>query len=329
MEMESKKNIPEDIIINILRRLPPKPLARCKCVCKSWESFANQHKYHNNKLLLFSRTTIQSIDFEAANEIKTVDLEIPFKVSNRNRMLGIASCNGLLCILIKNEGFVIWNPLTGRYKRACLELNHPSDYNGFGFWYDHSTNNYKIVRLMRFADHNERPVRGRYSVDIYSQNSNPWQQKEILPWQIYLILGDPQISDFGVLVNEALYWKIRYINNDKDIHAGHVCLVEYQKADIIDIWTREVGNNQNWVKFMNLPPFERKSRFDELAPICSMKNDEILASVREMNDSLESWTKKELLLYSPDVKTYKKIHISGTVKHFTDEITYTDTFVSP
>ncbi|KAI9194931.1 hypothetical protein LWI28_010219 [Acer negundo] len=213
---------------------------------------------------------------------------------------------------------------------------------------------------MRFADLNERPVRGRYSVDIYSQNSNSWQQKEILPWQICLILGYPQISDsyFGVLVNESLYWKIRYINNDKEIYAvlrfdtlnekfdvilspdnvyihnigvfkGHVCLVEYQRADSIDIWTREVGESQNWIKFMNLPPFERKSRFDELVPICSMKNDEILASLREMNNFLERWMKKEFLLYSPDVKTYKKIHISGTVKHFIGEITYTDTFVSP
>ncbi|KAK4856745.1 hypothetical protein QYF36_020703 [Acer negundo] len=86
MEMESKKNIPEDIILNILRRLPPKPLARCKCVCKSWESFANQQKYHNNKLLLFSRNTIQSIDFEAADEIKAVDIDIPFKGGTRGHV---------------------------------------------------------------------------------------------------------------------------------------------------------------------------------------------------------------------------------------------------
>ncbi|KAK2646868.1 hypothetical protein Ddye_022063 [Dipteronia dyeriana] len=301
MEMESKNqrnlHIPEDIIINILRRLPPKSLARFKCVCKSWQSFANQHKYYNNKLILFSRNTIQSIDFEAAEEIKVVDLDIPFK----------------------------------------------------------------IVRLMRFVDDNERPVRPRYSAEIYSQNSNSWQQKEILPWQIYRFLGYPQFSDsyFGVLVNEALYWKIRYISNDKEIHAvllfdtlnekfdvilspdnvcihkigvfkGHLCIVEDPKTDCIDIWTREVDKNQNWIKFMNLPPFERKSHFDELAPICSMKNDEILALVREMNlNFLERWMKKEFLLYSPDVKTYKKIHISGTVKNFIDEITYTESFISP
>ncbi|TXG71886.1 hypothetical protein EZV62_000465 [Acer yangbiense] len=359
MEIEKQRNlhIPDDIIFNILRRLPPKPLARCKCVCKSWESFANQHKYHNYKLLRFSRNTIQSIDFEAADEIKAVDLDIPFKVSSG--MLGIASCNGLLCILYKKEGFVIWNPLTGRYKRACLVLN-PSADNGFGFWYDHSTHNCKIVRLMRFLDLNVRPFTARYSVEIYSQNSNSWQQKETLPWQIRYIKNESKIRDinFGVLVNEALYWDIRYINNDNEIHAvlrfdtlnekfdvilspdnvyihnigvfkGHVCLVEYHKVDHIDIWTREVGKNQNWVKFMNLPPFERKSRFEELAPICSMKNDEILASVKEKNYFIGCWMKKEFVLYSPDVKTYKKIHIRSTMKFFKDEITYTDTFVSP
>ncbi|KAK4855922.1 hypothetical protein QYF36_012311 [Acer negundo] len=80
MEIESKKkqrnlHIPEDIIFSILRRLPPKSLARFKCFCKSWQSFANQHKYHNHKLIL-SGKTIQSVDFEA-DEIKAVDLDIP------------------------------------------------------------------------------------------------------------------------------------------------------------------------------------------------------------------------------------------------------------
>ncbi|KAI9186728.1 hypothetical protein LWI28_020288 [Acer negundo] len=153
MEMEGRKkqrnlHVTDDIIFNILRRLPPKSLARFKCVCKSWQSFANQHKYHNQKLILLSSKTIQSIEFEA-DEIKAVDLDIPFKVGNR--MLEIASSNGLLFILIEREGLVIWNPLIGRYKRVSI-LSNPPEYNGFGFWYDHSTDNYKIVRLIRFSD---------------------------------------------------------------------------------------------------------------------------------------------------------------------------------
>ncbi|KAK2639426.1 hypothetical protein Ddye_027221 [Dipteronia dyeriana] len=353
MEMESKKkkrnlHIPDDIIFNILRRLPPKSFARFKCVCKSWQSFANQHKYHNQKLLLFSSKTIQSIDIEA-DEIKAVDLEIPFKVSNP--ILQIASCNGLLCILTEREGFVIWNPLIGRYKR----VSNTSEYKKFGFWYDHSTENYKIVRFkfMRFLDPNSE-IQQRCSAEIYSQKSNSWQQKELLPWQIFSIFGD---SLFGVLVNETLYWKIDYIHNcavlcfdtltekfdmikpPDNVHVfglgafkGHLCLAEYRKAGHFDIWTREVGKNQNWIKFMNLPPLiERKSSlfYRYLLPICSMKEDEILVGIRNLLTLLPIQREDELFLYSPEAQTYKKFHICDTVKHLIKEVTYTDSFVSP
>ncbi|KAL5794566.1 hypothetical protein ACOSP7_003160 [Xanthoceras sorbifolium] len=93
----------------MLRRLPPKSLTstRVKCVCKSWQSFVINH---NHKLILLSYSCIQYVDYEA-DEIKAV---IPFKVANR--MLGIASSNGLLCIAIEKEGLVVWYPLIGRYK---------------------------------------------------------------------------------------------------------------------------------------------------------------------------------------------------------------------
>ncbi|TXG67336.1 hypothetical protein EZV62_008611 [Acer yangbiense] len=354
MEMESKKkkinlHIPDDIIFNILCRLPPKLLARFKCVCKSWQSFANQHKYHNQKLILFSSNTIQSIDFEA-DEIKAVDLDIPFKVSS-NPILGIASCNGLLCILTEREGLVIWNPLIGRYKR----VSNTSEYINFGFWYDHYADNYKIVRFMRFLDDPNSESRASYSAEIYSQKSNSWQQKEILPSQIFYITD----SLFGFLVNETLYWKILYMNNDKkyiyavlsfdtlnekfdviispdNVHVfglgvfkGHLCTVEPHTAGHIEMWAREVGKNQNWIKFMNLPPFERKSLSHYWVPICSMKEDEILVCERKLLFSLPRQRNYEFFLYNPEAKTYKKFHICDTMMHLIHQITYTDSFVSP
>ncbi|TXG66758.1 hypothetical protein EZV62_008033 [Acer yangbiense] len=352
MEMEGRKkqrnlHIPDDIIFNILRRLPPKSLARFKCVCKLWQSFANQHKYHNEKLILLSSKTIQSIDFEA-DEIKAVDLDIPFKVGNR--MLEIASCNGLLFILIEREGLVIWNPLIGRYKRVSILSNHPPEYNGFGFWYDHSTDNYKIVKFMRILD--------RFSVEIYSQKSNSWQQKAILPLQNFNILdysfSHLAIWQFGFLVNEALYWKITCINNDKEVipavlcfdtlnekfdvipspdnvhyaydlgvFKGHLCLFDCHEAGRTDMWRREVGNNQNWIKFMNL------SRFDIKIPNCSVKEEEILDGVGQSFISLSEGIEEEILLYSHKAKSYKKFHIGDTMKDFIQDIIYIDSFVSP
>ncbi|KAL5852573.1 hypothetical protein ACOSQ3_007691 [Xanthoceras sorbifolium] len=93
------------MIFNIQCILPPKSLLRFKCVCKSWQSFSNKYKYYNQKLILLLHSSIQSIDFEV-DEAKVVDLRIPFKGTN----LGIASCNGLLCISTKSKGFVGYTP---------------------------------------------------------------------------------------------------------------------------------------------------------------------------------------------------------------------------
>ncbi|KAL5782478.1 hypothetical protein ACOSP7_007507 [Xanthoceras sorbifolium] len=160
--MERKKkekimHIPDEIVFSILGRLPPKSLVKFKCIWKSWESFVNQYKYHNQKLIVLTDTSIQSIDFEA-DEIEAVDLHIPFK--GTHRMLAIASCNGLLCISIESEGLVVWNPFIGRYNRVTP--SSPLGYNIFGFWYDHSTSNYMIVRFVDFDDDNERSPSSRY-----------------------------------------------------------------------------------------------------------------------------------------------------------------------
>ncbi|KAK0600537.1 hypothetical protein LWI29_015974 [Acer saccharum] len=314
MEMESKKkkrnlHIPDDIIFNILRRLPPKSLARFKCVCKSWQSFANQHKYHNQKLILFSSNTIQSVDFEA-DEIKAVCLDIPFKVSS-NPILGIASCNGLLCILTEREGLVIWNPLIGRYKR----VSNTSEYINFGFWYDHYTDNYKIVRFMRFLDDPNSESRASYSAEIYSQKSNSWQQKESF---------DTLNEKFDVIISPDNVHVF-----DLGVFKGHLCTVEHHTAGHIEMWAREVGKNQNWIKFMNLPPFERKSLSHYWVPFCSMKEDEILVCERQLLFSLPRQRNYEFFLYNPEAKTYKKFHICDTMMHLIHQITYTDSLVSP
>ncbi|TXG72440.1 hypothetical protein EZV62_001019 [Acer yangbiense] len=139
---------PDDIIFEILTRLPGKSLARFKCVCKSCHSLINQLKYDNDhKLMLSSDYTFQSADFEAFR-IKAVQLEFPLKVGGHVDVLGfkvIGSCNGLL-LVDYYKGFVIWNPWTGGHKRLSYNIRAFS-YDYFGFGYDHSTDDYRIVRI--------------------------------------------------------------------------------------------------------------------------------------------------------------------------------------
>ncbi|KAL5849652.1 hypothetical protein ACOSQ4_007665 [Xanthoceras sorbifolium] len=144
MERKKKENImhiPDEIVFSILGRLPPKSLVKFKCIWKSWESFVNQYKYHNQKLIVLTDTSIQSIDFEA-DEIEAVDLHIPFK--GTHRMLAIASCNGLLCISIESEGLVNDEILIKvREQRIFSRLQRRKQF----FFYSPARETYKIFQI--------------------------------------------------------------------------------------------------------------------------------------------------------------------------------------
>ncbi|KAL5852582.1 hypothetical protein ACOSQ3_007700 [Xanthoceras sorbifolium] len=244
--MERKKkekimHIPDEIVFSILGRLPPKSLVRFKCIWKSWESFVNQYKYHNQKLIVLTDTSIQSIDFEA-DEIEAVDLHIPFK---------------------------------GRYNRVTP--SSPLGYNIFGFWYDHSTSNYMIVRFVDFDDDNERPPTS------------------------------------GFLVNEALYWEISYKNEHYKGCNGVLCYDTLQsKFDVF------------------LPP-DNVDVFDILGNIkgrlCYDTSQK--RPVREQRIFSGLQRRKQFFFYSPARETYKIFQIPNISLNFDEEITYTESIVSP
>ncbi|KAK9183009.1 hypothetical protein WN944_026158 [Citrus x changshan-huyou] len=68
--------------------------------------------------------------------------------------------------------------------------------NTFGFGYYHSTNDYKIVRLIEDDS--------RTCFEIYSLNTNSWE-RGTLPWHISAFHS---CKYSGTFVNAALYWRI-------------------------------------------------------------------------------------------------------------------------
>ncbi|KAJ7954984.1 putative F-box family protein [Quillaja saponaria] len=91
-------NLPQDIIVEILLKLPVKTLCRCRCVSKLWNSlisdsqFAKTHLYRGHKdynfhfqrlKLLISSRNLWSIDYESSgndiDEIASVELDYPLK----------------------------------------------------------------------------------------------------------------------------------------------------------------------------------------------------------------------------------------------------------
>ncbi|KAK3190359.1 hypothetical protein Dsin_029920 [Dipteronia sinensis] len=357
-------HVPDHIILEILRSLPGKSLARFKCVCKSWHSFLSQLKY-DHKVILCSSSSFRSVDFEASsrNIIKDVRLDFPLEVGGG--VCGytvIGSCNGLL-LVIYDEGLVIWNPWTGGHKALSSLFDPLENFDDFGcyfddrfgFGYDHSTDDYKIVRISRSDDN-------KYQVEIYSLKTKSCQKRITLPWQIGYIKRRRQPGNF---INGALYWPIRYavgfesislavlrfdLSNQEfnvilspkefqrreqlGVLGGRLCMFGYNRENHMCMWAMEdnvENQNQNWIKLLSipLPPLEEtEGRF--LIPVCFMNNGELLLTTGQRKSYIELIGDiQEFFIYDAEEKTLKEMR--GINEFFTvyKTITYTQTLVSP
>ncbi|TXG71589.1 hypothetical protein EZV62_000168 [Acer yangbiense] len=362
--MKKDTHVPDVLIFNILRSLPAKSLVRFKCVCKSWLSFISQLRYDNEEFILRTSYCFCSIDFKASDEIKLVMLGYPLRYSTDLTVIG--SCNGLLCIRNSGDILCIWNPWTRRYKTVSSEpnrvtiLSRVTSLSGFG--YDHSTDDYIIVRFTNI-------------VEIYSRKTDSWFQMGRLPQQIW----HSSLKKIGFFVNGALYWHVDdgclqtilcfdlvdrkfsmiVIPDDHDkkpdfdlgVLGGRLCMINYYHDCHSDIWAWEGNNNKegssNWIKLMSIPSYSKdwsipSNHNKYFAPVFLMKNGEVVLRIlhqyhimnsnrRRSRRYVTSYEKgeKNLFIYNQKNKTLRELTIPYNVFLSHEEITYTRSLVSP
>ncbi|KAA8524974.1 hypothetical protein F0562_011388 [Nyssa sinensis] len=190
------KDLPRDVIVDILSRLPVRSLLRFKCVCKSWYDLLknpnfcakhfNQITFHNtttnSSCFLFTRrqsnanNNYRSVSLLSSNETFDVpiNLDIPFlSISKPLRISGTS--NGLVCLSVTPVGSIIllWNPATREFKDLPISpISRPQ--SGpikvvFGFGFDPNTNDYKVLRIVYYC----YPCN---QVEVYSLRTNSWRE---------------------------------------------------------------------------------------------------------------------------------------------------------
>ncbi|CAN6706474.1 unnamed protein product [Malus baccata var. baccata] len=152
---------PEDRVVEILSKLPPKSLMRFKCIHKSWSSLINSPSFvakHlsnavNNKLspstcILLNRSQAhifpdQSwkqevfwsiinflIDSDENNlHYNVEDLNIPFPLEDHDFVLIFGYCNGIVCVEA-GKNVLLCNPATREFRQlpdSCLLLPSPPE----------------------------------------------------------------------------------------------------------------------------------------------------------------------------------------------------------
>ncbi|KAH6816169.1 hypothetical protein C2S51_020989 [Perilla frutescens var. frutescens] len=209
--MDRKKHtanydLPQDIIKNILSRLPVKSLVRFKGVCKQWKDTISDPKFaeihlqqskkssrsylvESQKANAFKRVVIQNNEFEERSALKYPPA-LDYSESS-----ALCHCDGLFLISRNRdwhtEYYVLWNPSSRTYKQ--LHYPYPVDCNPLlrsGICYDPLVKYYKVV--LGDAEH--------YVVFCCKRNS--WSETREMNNACPVSDDDSE----GVPFNGSIYW---------------------------------------------------------------------------------------------------------------------------
>ncbi|XP_054778151.1 probable F-box protein At5g47300 [Prosopis cineraria] len=193
--------LPDDIIINILCRLPVKILIQCRCVCKHWKNlFKTQHfityflsqnqEFHRLGYTMNLTFSSLSSDFgrHSINSLSPVNV---FYSRKDLFCLEFADCD----MISPNNPLLLWNRRIRKVQKVpqTSATNFKGRHSCVGFGFSSKINDYKIVRI--YVPENDR-------VEVYSLSTDSW--KEIKPGNV---LEGLRISLRTVTMHNGLmYW---------------------------------------------------------------------------------------------------------------------------
>ncbi|KAF5441919.1 hypothetical protein F2P56_037129 [Juglans regia] len=330
-------HLPENVVVEILLRLPVKSLVRFRCVSKRWCSLISDPRFsksqfrrasvRSQRLLISSRSGIRSLDCEAPFEDSSTPsvLVVPFQKRGRYVSI-IGSCNGLVCVsLYSHRDYYIWNPSTGNYRKLPdpgISLPGRKYWHGFG--YDPSTDDYKLL-VANFRMPPSRESEGK----VFSFKRNSWKR-------ILRGLEDPGYTEdsAGILCNGSLHWYLQLCREplsgqkihgfdlaEEKFHEIPMPSVEYGPEYVctqtlsnlgerlclifcmsthFQIWgMMEYGVIESWAPMHRVGYFRVEPAGKDLNPLCLSRSGELVA-MKHGIDLMRSNPDGEILEYVDD-----------------------------
>ncbi|KAK9285776.1 hypothetical protein L1049_024977 [Liquidambar formosana] len=361
MEGPTMPNLPNEIVFDILSRLPVRSLLRFRCVCKSWNALisdphfvkthlnrattSDNNTYQQSQRILILSETVQSMDFETSSgDPSVVELDSLSKISKCSLFIA-GSCNGLVCLEC-NQDIFLCNPATREYRKLPTPGHCPTILTFYGFGYDSSIDDYKMIRIIP----NNMNYLGISSADVLTLKTNSWRRISDWPWR-----GFP---DMGVFVNGALHWLANDANyvdyliasfdlagekfkevekpnlgDEKSnftigVLGGCLCVFHYHHENgskASTIWVlKQYGVKESWTKTITIPHFGVPKCLNYFVPLCITKNGELLMRVNG-NKLYEAY----LVMYNPIEKTLKIFRDLMITDGWFRAATYIESLVSP
>ncbi|KAH7864988.1 hypothetical protein Vadar_000866 [Vaccinium darrowii] len=287
--------------------------------------------YTQHRLLLispgddFKSCSLRAVLHE--NSDTAVELDCPFKVPNR--LIQVKGfCDGLVCVAIKREVF-LWNPSTGEFM-MLPDVDLPYHYfASYGFAYDESIDDYKVVGLFLSSS--------SYEVQVYTLRSDSWRRIGDFPHFV-------PPKGFGTFVNRALHWSVTNEFNDNivsldlaketfgeilepeygdgclhkiflEVLNGCLCIVRYCDPNAcVDVWImKEYGIKESWTKLFVIPYLSH-----QIDRLFMLKNGEVLLL----------HIQSQFVQYSPKDGTFSHLTVHNCSAFFSAD-PYVESLVSP
>ncbi|XP_057773726.1 F-box/kelch-repeat protein At3g23880-like [Salvia miltiorrhiza] len=169
-------NLPRDIMIAVLARLPVKSLCRFKCVCKPWLRLVSNPDFVKIHTDLSPRARAPAALTHLLtcpvlgilpNKVSPIEADHPYEIF-------LDHCNGLVCMghPALTDRVVLWNPATNFWKI----LPHSGANFGavrivsLGFGCNAEGDDFKVVRISCL-----KGKKLKVGVEVYSSKSNSWR----------------------------------------------------------------------------------------------------------------------------------------------------------
>lgn len=209
--------IPDEILILILKRLPPTLLIKFLLVSKSWyalitsSNFISSHLLHhqhqslrrsNNLLFVLESNFRHSIRRFGHTRYRTVVVP-PSNPTGTALYFPVGSCNGVVCLYHRtDQTLCLWNP--GINKHINLDRvpirSHPDQDLVLCFGFNSLRNDYKVVAIGYTSSLS--PVSIPHEAHVYSVNAGIWRSVEFpaCSWD------DLSHVSNGVFVDGVMHW---------------------------------------------------------------------------------------------------------------------------
>ncbi|XP_026419461.1 F-box/kelch-repeat protein At3g06240-like [Papaver somniferum] len=334
------QELPEELILEILHKLPVESLLKFRRACKNWNTLFRNPNFsdNNSNFLIIYKEKLYSIDYDSSALLSDID-NAPIKeirypvycVADKLKILG--SCNGLVCS--RHCGGVVWNPTTNEYKVIpessfvlpvrFWAMSFPGYISfEYGFGYDALNQDYEYVEIVGSSTRKESEI------DVYSLKSDTWRR---IQYTQYLVSNGYSVSAPGVFYNGALHWIAKCYSGNKRkvliaLNVGNESVQEipqpenlgagkfgaYRYVSVLDNCLgmlcsshvdKDYGVRESWKKLYTIPTvIDVKSvrSVQYLRKMECLKNGEILLTIKQHEVSNLAG-EKALVLYNPKERT--------------------------